>query len=790
MHPTTRTLHKPHILVALALLTAALVPSATARPSSCAPAAVRPSCRAATAQDAAAAQNPSTTGTVAGTVTLAGTGQPLHGARVLLIELGLSTLTDEQGRYRFDSVPPGEYRLVAVREHLQASPASVQVRAGTTATLDFTLALSAVHEEVTVTATGRETTPFDAFNTVDVLDSVDLAQKMAGSLGELLEGEPNVAKRSFGPGSSRPVIRGFDNDRVLVMQDGVRTGDLSSQSGDHGVSIDPGSLEKVEVLKGPATLLYGSSAIGGVVNAITPQQQFYAHPPRELRGQVTLDSGSANGQAGSNGNFQYGSGAFMLWFGGGARRAGDYHTPIGPVDNSGSRSANGRLGGGWFGERGWVSAGYQIEDGRYGVPFAGLFEADAEAGSPGDLGTPPRIDLDTRRQSVRLDTGLREIDGGPVRSLQAAVTWIDWHHDEIEEQADGSSEIGTSFDNTTWIGRLEAEQRTRGRLSGRFGVWAQHRDYTPRGAEALSPPVVQRSFAAFTYQELALPGWQLQFGARLERNAYEPEPRARPEAPPTRDRSFTGVSASLGARVPLAGDRVALVASLTSSYRAPALEELYNFGPHVGNLAFEFGNPELRRERSTGGEFSLRWQGRRAHGNVNFFLYDIDDFVFPAPTGRVREGLIEVELLQGNARYLGADASAQLHLTPELELQVSGGWVRAELRDSGEPVPRIPPASGRLALDWMPVQQLHLRPSLVLTAAQRRVFRAETPTAGYTLANLLVSYMIVRAKAMHVLSLNLTNLTDELYRNHNSFIKELAPEIGRRVLLTYSLRLF
>ncbi len=237
---------------------------------------------------------------IVGTVTLENTGGALHGARVLIINLGRSTLSDEDGRFRFDGVPAGQHELLAVREHLQADRQTVEVGAGEATTVDFALALAAVHEEVTVTATGRITTAFDAFNTVQALDSIDLAQNMAGNLGELLENEPGVAKRSFGPGSSRPIIRGFDNDRVLLMQDGVRSGDLSSQSGDHGVSIDPAALGRVEILKGPATLLYGSNAIGGVVNAISPHQAFYENPPAELRGQLNADLGSTNEQAGGN----------------------------------------------------------------------------------------------------------------------------------------------------------------------------------------------------------------------------------------------------------------------------------------------------------------------------------------------------------------------------------------------------------------------------------------------------------------------------------------------------------
>ena len=172
-------------------------------------------------------------------------------------------------------MPSGTYEILAQREHLTAGRQTITVEAEHTTTVNFTLELSPVHEEVTVTATpGGGTTTFEAFNAITTLDSFELSTNVAGTLGDALENQPGVAKRSFGPGSSRPIIRGFDGDRVLIMEDGIGTGDLASQSGDHGVTIDPNGLERIEVVRGPATLLYGSNAVGGVVNAVTPHESY------------------------------------------------------------------------------------------------------------------------------------------------------------------------------------------------------------------------------------------------------------------------------------------------------------------------------------------------------------------------------------------------------------------------------------------------------------------------------------------------------------------------------------
>ncbi len=738
------------------------------------------------AVDSGTALGAQDTGRVVGKVTLGTAGDALHGARIHLVQLSRTALTDEDGTYTIDGVPPGTYDIFAVREHLQAQRVRVEVREGETTTQDFALALLAVHEEITVTASGRATSPFDAFSTVQVMDSVELAQNMAGSLGEVLEGQPGVAKRSFGPGSSRPIIRGFDSDRVLIMQDGLRTGDLSSTSGDHGVLIDPASLERVEIIKGPATLLYGSNAIGGVVNAISPHEQFIDHPPRELRGAFTGDLGTTNEQAGANANFQYGNGSWMTWFGGGVRRAGDYGTPSGEVVNSWSDSRNGRAGLGWFGESSWGSGSYQIEDGSFGIPFI------PEIAEEGENGETIHISLAQRREVLRAGTGFRSRDGF-VESVKATVSRIRYRHTELENFVEsGETEVGTRFENTTTLGRLELHQRPIGGLTGQFGLWGQRRNYVVAGDEALSPPTHQNALAGFVYEEIALNDASLQFGARLEHNGYEPESRDAESlgVPATRDRSFTGLSGSLGLRLPFASERAAVVLNLGSSYRAPALEELYNFGPHVGNLAFEIGDPDLGHERSNGGEVSLRFNGTRLHGEVNVFYYSIRGYIFAARTGEIEDGLQIVEYEQGDARYVGFDMSARVHLGPQLQLLLSGGLVDARLTDSDEPLPRIPPFSGRAGLDWSPDNRWLLRPEFVVAARQDQVHTGELPTDGYMMANVLASYTLPKGKVMQVFTLKVSNIANVDYRNHTSLIKDFVPEMGRRLLLTYALRLF
>ena len=718
-------------------------------------------------------------GAIRGKVTLSDNDKPLHNVIITVVELKRSTETDESGSFELAGVPTGTYTVLAHLEGFPDTSRQVTVAPGSPATADFELKISGLREEITVTASGSEQTTFQAFQSVTTMDTLKLVEESHPSIGEVLEKEPGVAKRAFGPGSSRPVIRGFDGDRVLILQDGQRTGSLSSQSGDHGESVDVLQLERLEVLKGPATLLYGSNAIGGVVNAVTGHD--YAH--EGTRGYFTALGGTTNGQAGVSGGVEYGTGKFMFYGSGTGQRTGDYDTPLGRVPNSGTRVGSGGGGFGYFADKSFFSAGYSYDNRRYGVPFASSFEGEEEEeGAALSFVGSPRlaqaegddINLLMRRHDFRLNGGFRNT-GRFVESFTMNVNYSDYQHRELE-----GTEVGTIFNNKQFIYRGVFDQHKRGHLTGSFGFSGFLRDYEAVGAEALAPPVDQNSFAVFTLQELDFERVRFQFGGRVERNKYDPLGLS--------GRSFTGFSGAAGVRFALwAGG--ALVANYTHSYRAPALEELYNFGPHIGNLTFEIGNADLTNETSDGFDLSLRHQSKRVRAEANFFYYGLKDFVFLAPTGELREGLIEAAYLQGDTRYVGAEAGLEVGLREDFFVNLNFDTVDAELKDTGTPLPRIPPMRARVGFDWRR-NGFSLRPEAVFVKDKREVFTTETRTPGYTLFNLLASYTLARTHYAHIFSVNAFNLGDRVYRNHLSFIKDLAPEIGRGVRLTYTVRVF
>ena len=718
------------------------------------------------ASDTLTARLAQANGTLRGTVTLGESGEPIHNVLITILQLKRTVDTDEAGQYEFTDVPPGRYEVVAHLDRVPDVVQTVEIARGGAATADFRIQLSGVREEVTVTATGTEQAVSSSIQSVEVIGSVDLAKKNPVSLGEALDGELGVSKRSFGPGTARPVLRGFDGDRVLVLQDGNRIGGLGFESGDHAEPVNVLTVERVEVVKGPATLLYGSNAIGGVVNAVSGHDT--AH--EGLNGYIT-GLGSTNGsQAGGSVGFEYGTKSWLVWANGGGQRSGDYSTPLGRVRNSFSREGNFSSGFGYYPSKGFFSFNYAFDKRRYGIPFDPE-EADPEI-----------VNLNPRRHSLEFRGGFRE-SGSFLQAGTFSAQYNDYTHAEIESL---TGEVGTAFKNKTFLYQGVFDQQKRGRLSGRFGFWGQHRDFAASGEEALAPPTTHNAFAVFGLETLDFERVVLQFGGRLETNRYHPEETPSRGILPSR--TFTGFSGAIGLRVPT-WTGGSFVANYSHSYRAPSLEELYNNGPHPGNLAFEIGDPDLTRELGDGLDFGLRHSSSRVRLEINGFYYHIRNFVFLAPTGDVEDDLIVAEYRQGTTRYAGTEARLDIGLHENVWLNTGLDYVNAELTADHTPLPRIPPLRGRVGFE-LRYKGLLVNPEVVMAKDQDRIFPTETRTAGYTVFGLSGSYLIARKHVAHIISFNAFNLGDRLYRNHLSFIKQFAPEMGRGLRATYTLRFF
>ena len=711
-------------------------------------------------------------------------GDPIPDATVQIDELNRQVLSGPDGSFTFDNVPPGTYHISVHSQGYSARRSETTVGATAGTPMDVSIDPELHFEEVT-TVTGDARSQFEQFQPTAVLAGQELSKQLEGSLGATLENQPGVASRSFGPAPSRPVIRGLDGDRVQILQDGQRIGDLSSQSADHGVMINPASAQRIEVVRGPATLLYGANAIGGLVNVIT--EDIATRPVQGANGNFIVDFGSAAAESGAAVDMHMGNGQAVLHLGGGGRRSGDVRTPDGVMENSQSRSGFGTVGAGWTGDKGYFGVNYGYDDTKYGAPIV-------EEGN---------IELTPRRHSFTVRGGAQGLTGA-FDSFRTTLGVRRYQHDELNQ-----GEVETAFENDTEEIELMASHRALGRLKGSFGVWGLNRAFSAKGDEALSPPIDQRAVAAFLYEEAGWPHVTVQFGGRTDHAKYSPADE--------QERTYTTGSGSLGLlfRPAAADDRLIFAVSLARAARYPALEELFYFGNHPGNFAFEIGNPELGAEHAIGTDVALRWRGARSSGEIGYFRNSISDYLFrspltPAqirarrsefvsrfPRGNTAERITEnlasdepfpfIEYVAADSVLQGLEFHTDFAVVPALVLEASADYVRGELKDSGDPLPRIPPFRLVGGLRYQN-NALQLGGSVTAVAKQDRVFDEEAPTGGYQLLKLYISYSFPTAGAASTLTFRIDNVTDERYRNHLSFLKELTPEVGRNVKFVYSLK--
>ena len=707
-------------------------------------------------------------------------GQPVAGAEVLLAELRRRTAAGEDGSFRFDAVPPGDYLLEASSERLGSSVQRVSVTAGGTADATLTLDLLFHRDEIVVTASPDARSRYELAQPTSVLAEEELARRLQPTLGETLNREPGVSSTFFGQGASRPVIRGLGGDRIRILEGGLGTGDASTTSPDHAVSIDPLAAERIEVLRGPATLLYGSSAVGGVVNVIDgriPEEV----PGESIGGKVELRGGTVSDERSGSAVLEGGAGRVAWHLDLLKREADDYEIPDSDEDvlpNSAVESEGGTVGVSYVLDKGFFGISAGGLDSLYGIPghHHHHHEGEEEEGEEEEEEEAPvQVDLEQRRWDVR--GGISQ-PFGIFRGANLRLGATDYEHRELEGE-----EIGTVFTNESWEGRLELLQRRIGAFSGSFGLQAQSRDFSAVGEEAFVPPTQTDSWAAFGFQELDRGDWRFQFGARYETQDVAAEESA--IAGEIRDRSFDGLSGSLGAVWQPGPGGWSLGLSLARSTKLPNAEELFSNGPHLATRAFEIGDPNLDKETSLGFDVTLRKTTGRINAELTLFRNRFDRFIFEQATGEEEDGLAVFQFAQQDAEFRGAelDAVVQLfHGEPHhVDLELGADFVRAELKGDlrgGEPLPRIPPERFRLGFHYRN-SRVDAQVEGIRVGEQDRVAAFETTTEGYTLLNATLGYRFFTERAVFDVLLRGTNLTDEEARNHVSFLKDLVPMPGR-----------
>ncbi|MDP1778240.1 MAG: TonB-dependent receptor [Brevundimonas sp.] len=644
---------------------------------------------------------------------------------------------------------------------------------------------SAELDEVIVTGTPFGVTDRASLLAVEVLDEEDLAVAPASSLGDLVNGLPGVRSTNFAPGASRPVIRGLSGPRVQVLTNGLGMIDASSVSPDHQVAVDPAEARRIEIVRGPSTLTFGGSAIGGVVNIIDDR---IPTEPAEggLDGHVSAQASTIDDATSFGGRLKANAGPLVFTADAFTRSASDYDVPVFPesqrlLDEEGETAGDERTVGNTFVELDQYGAGVSWIGSR-GYFGASVKRVETTYGVPGHAHEPDPLDPDAEEEGVSIGLGQTRVDvrgewafdAGPFSAARLSGGWADYSHTEFE-----GSQVGTRFFSEGQEGRFELIQRERNGWQGVFGLQLLDRTFDAVGDEAYVPRTEIAEQGLYTVQRFDRGGLGFEGGLRLDGRSLESL---------AGDRDFTNVSASAGAFFrPSAALFLGL--SVARNERAPSEVELFAEGAHVATGAFEVGDIDLDSEVATSIEATAHFASGPFEFDLHAYHADYDGFIDLRPTGLedADSGLPIFAYVQTDATFRGFEAEASYRLWESGERSLSLAGAADQVRASTDlgPVARIPPWSVTGGLDWTS-RLFDVGLEVRHVGEQDRTAAFERPTDSYTLVNLKGAVRPF-ADSNVILFAEAANLTDEEAREHASFQKDIAPQPGRslRVGATY-----
>ncbi len=714
---------------------------------------------------------PPPSGTLSGQVTDT-TGRPLPQVRVTVLEAHRTALTDLDGRYAFPGLPGGRYGVSFAL--VGYAPQVLRAVIGDEdVTLDVTMQPTRIElPEIQVTASPLATTSLTSPQPTSLMSSQDLQVNRSATLGETVSALPGVRSFSTGAGIGKPVIRGLSSSRVLILADGQRL--ESQQWGDeHGPQVEAGEAERVEVIRGPASVLYGSDALGGVVNVIPPPlpDAMGREPFTEVRalasystnndqpdGTVTVEG--AAGALGYRGSFT-------------GRTSGDVRTPAGPLFNSGGHTLNGTAAAGYRGDFGTVSASYTRRDERVEI-----HEDPAE-----DPGATPfqRIGSDRVHVNASLSAGAShfDVDLGYERNRRREF-----------EEAD-AAEVALGLLSTTYSADVRLHHLPLGPFVGIAGLSGLRNTFDKFGEETLIPENAYNNVAVYAFEQAELGRWHLSLGARYDYRRLRVEDDAELGVTSQR-RTYHSFTGNLGLLYRLA-EPMALVLNVGRGYRAPTAFDLFSNGVHEGTVRFERGDPNLRNETSINTDLALRIQTRDLSAEVGGFANYIDNFIFPNPTGEVdpESGFQVFDITQGNARLAGFEAAAEYHPAGFLHLRVTADYTQGQNTSTDTPLPFIPPfrATYSVRLEGGTTGAVE-EPYLVVggesNARQTRLDPEDFAPPGYTLVNLGGGFRLPAGETTFAFDFQLRNLFDKEYAGFLSRYKTYALDPGRNLVVQVS----
>ncbi len=701
--------------------------------------------------------------------------KPLIGANVTIVELQRGSATNRRGEFIIDNITEGSYTLrvdfigYAAYEQLIVIPDGVKE--------DIIVELYSTPikiDDIIITATPTGS-PL-VYQAAQSYTLEELQKRTASSFGEMLNHEPGVAMRSFGSAPARPVIRGFDGDRILILENGERTGDISEAAFDNVIALEPLSANRVEVVRGPASLLYGTSALGGVVNIFT--EDVPAIWSRGLSGSLALTAASMNRTGAGFGRLTYGGSSWAATGRFSHRDAGNIRTPDGVLPDTFIRSTTGSIGtafqGGSF--NGGLSLG--LLDMTHGIPE----KIDA-----------PDESVEIQLNRYNMQGNANWSGNGFFNDIELRFNSSRFEHKEVELEAepDGTIDEDIELDILRYnvSSTLTLRHQSAGIIErGALGIYGNFRDMTVGGDEALTPDSRSTFLAAFLFEEIHVSDLvHLKLGSRVE--VQDLDIRGNEMFPAINDRrTTTTFSGAAGVNFRFSG-AIEAGTQFARSHRAPLVEELYSDGPHLATGMFEVGDPGLENEIGHGFDVFVRYQSTRIRAEIAGFYNNISDYILLQPTGDIdRDSGLPVFVYEAHdATLQGGEFSFEALFTSSLRVRSTLDYVRGSRStedESGIPLPFIPPFRSSLELQygtndwWTGVSTRYV-------TAQNRVAPGEDPTKGYFLVGLEAGYRFDRA-GRHTLSVRIDNIFDNEYRDHLSRVEDRDfPMPGRDLNIMY-----
>ncbi len=614
---------------------------------------------------------------------------------------------------------------------------------------------------------------------VSVLRGRELSLRREGTLGETLNGIPGVTSTQFGPNASRPIIRGLDGERVRIMQNGVGILDAASLSFDHAVGIDPLIIEQIDVVRGPAALLYGGSAVGGVVNAIDhriPKEKLdgvtgraearFGGPDSTRNGAAVIDVGNGKIAIHADAYTRKTSDLDIPGFAVSSRKNradGTLRENRGKLVNSASEGDGGALGASLTFDNGYIGASVSTLNNNYGV----VAEEDV------------RIDMKSDRWDVASEfTDL----GSIIHRVKFRMAYTDYEHSELE-----GSDVGTTFKNRGVEGSFEAGHAPIGSLNGVIGVQFSNTNFEALGDEAFVPNVNTQNKAVYIYEELPLGDevakHKITFGGRIGHTTVDS--KASGNFSNAQNNSFNPNSFALGGLYSI-NEQWSVTSNLSHNERAPSYFELYADGAHVATGQYEVGNSNFNVERSNGIDAQLRWKQNQHSFSIGAYYTRFSNFIGLFNTGNdieVEPGefLPEAQFRAVPATFIGLEAEGTFALTDRLNLLVRGDYVHAKEKRTNEYLPRISPLRLGGGLRYT-LNGFSARMDVLRAFNQSNTADNELATDGYTNVSAMLAYKLP-TKVNVELFAKANNLLNDEIREHASFLKDISPAGGRALMI-------